>query len=354
VSLSDAAVFFAGRNAQDARATFGSAFVALCAGMAAAVLLLGGGYPFVLKLGATTRFADVAPWIALAALAQASIFAQTMARCLDRIGLWFWLRILATWVYAIVLTAAAVTMGMDASLAGLSACAGAVVTAAVGFWAMRRALVPIAYSAARMRQLLSYGLKLHPSSLAQMARDQLDKVILVLFVPAGELGRYVVALALGSLIVSVVISLDQVIFPRLAAILDAGERRAAFLKMAGLFAPMIIVGGALLMLVAPPLVRIVFGQDFASEPALIVAGVAVGLTYGIKVIANIGLKIENKPGLLGANDAVGSLVGLAIMIVAVKFLGIYGAPLGSGLGALISLALTVRVILRQYSARAPA
>jgi O-antigen/teichoic acid export membrane protein len=354
VSLADAVVFVAGRNSKRSAAVLSSAFALLCVTMLIAVLGLGLALPLLLRMGDTHSVADVAPWILFAGLSQASLFVQTLARTLNRLKLWFWLRVMATWNYALILLAFALTLGMNARLAGVSICLGAVVTAVVGAGFMGKALLPFEPSRAISAQLLGYGVKLHPSSVAATLREQLDKVILILIAPAGEVGRYVVALALGSLIVAASHSVDQVAFPRLSRILDFAERRSAFERMLAQLGLLLFLGAPVLTIISPGLARLMFGPSFASEPWLIICGVAVGILHAAKVLASIGLKIENKPGLLGAIETIGSFVGLVALVICVKFIGIYGAPLGSGIGAALSLAMMVWIIFDQYAKRLPA
>jgi O-antigen/teichoic acid export membrane protein len=351
VSLADAVVFWAARQIKDVRLVLGTAFLLLLVTMIASIGLLIAVFPLVLDMGGTKSLGDVAPWILYAGISQAALFVQTLARTINRLQLWFWLRLMATWNYALIVLALALTVGMTSRLAGVSICAGALVTTAVGAWFLGAQVFPLAASGAMAKRLLSYGARLHPSSMATVVREQLDKVVLILIAPASEVGKYVVALALGSLIVSAGHSIDQVVFPRLSRILKFDERRAAFLRMAMTLGPLILLGAPLLMAVSPWLARLMFGRAFVDEPWLIVCGVAVGCLHAIKVLATIGLKIENKPGVLGGIETAGSFVGLVALVVCVKLIGIFGAPLGSGLGAALSLGMMVWVNLRQYGLR---
>jgi len=352
VSLADGAMFIAARNVEKVRVVIGSSMLVLVATMLAGVGLLAAETPLLMKVAATDRVWDVAPWVLCAGLSQAGGFVQALARSLERFSLWFWLRVLSTWNYAAVLILFALTVGLDARLTGIAMCAGAAGTTAVGALFLFRQLHPIEASRAVAGQVVRYGVKMHPATIALLTRDQLDKVILILLVSASEVGKYVVALALSSLIVSAASSIDQAIFPRLSAVLDSQARRKAYLRLMKWLAPLPLLGGPPLLAVSPQLAAIVFGARFADQPWLIICGGALGLLNMVKVLANVGLKIENRPGVLGANETAGSIIGLASLPVFVKTLGILGAPLATGLGAAVSLALTLFAISRQYAREA--
>jgi O-antigen/teichoic acid export membrane protein len=302
-----------------------------------------------MKIGATQNFADVFPWILCAGLAQAGAFVQALARSLERLTLWFWLRVLSTWNYAAVLILFALTTGLGVRTTGIAMCAGAACTTAVGVLFLYGRLHPITPSREVASQIVRYGAKVHPATIAMLSRDQLDKVILILLVSASEVGKYVVALALSSLIVSAAFSVDQAVFPRLSAILDFRARRRAYLRVIKWCAPSLIFVAPVILVVAPRLAALVFGDRFADQPWLIVCGGALGLLNTAKVLANIGLKIENRPGLLGVNETAGSIIGLTALPILVKAIGILGAPLAAGVGASVSLGLTARAIFRQYA-----
>lgn len=349
LSLAEASMFIGARNAQKLRAAWGSFLVILLLTMTVAMGVLVAATPLLMQLGATSNFADVAPWILCAGLSQTANFVQMLARSLERFSAWFWLRVMGTWIYALLLFALAITVGLNARWAGIALCASALAVSVAGARLMFRRVFPITPSREIAGQIIRYGAKMHPATIALLARDQLDKVILILVAPAGEVGKYVVAIALSSLIVSGAYSVDQAIFPKLSAILDFGERRSAYLHTMRRIAPLLALAAPAILLTSPAAAALAFGRRFADQPWLIAAGAALGLLSTVKVLANIGLKIENQPGVLGANEAAGSIVGLVALPFAVKAIGIMGAPLASGLGCLVSLAFTLRALLRQYS-----
>jgi len=348
LSLTDATIFFSGRRAADIQLVLGSAFVVLSTTVCLAWGVLSIAQHVVQEAGATNRISDIVPWIMYAGIMQGALFVQTIARSLGQFRLWFWLRVMGSWNYAIILVSLWLVVGLNERLVGLAICLGALIALVVGMAAMFRHIFPLQFSRESVVQIVGYGAKLHPSAIASTMRDQFDKVILIFFVPASAVGHYVIAIAIGTLIVSAGTSVDQVIFPRLSRITDFLERRAAYGDMVRKLVPVALLGTPIVLLVSPTLARLMFGQKFADHPLLIVGGAFVGILQAVKVLANVGLKIENRPGALGANEITGSLIGLTALPICVHAMGILGAPIASGLGVSISLSLTVHAIVKHY------
>jgi O-antigen/teichoic acid export membrane protein len=101
---------------------------------------------------------------------------------------------------------------------------------------------------------------------------------------------------------------------------------------------------------APFLVRVFFGREFASAPLLTAAGLGIGFVQALRVLFSITLKVENNPGASGANEIIGTGLTFALMIPFVGSIGILGAPLASACGGAIALGLTIRRIGQLYEA----
>lgn len=357
ISLSDGFVFLlsrsAGRSKDDQDASeiggvIGSGLVlSLCAAIAGtSVLLLSR--PVMVRLSGGLPPDTLWAWYVFPLCSQAALAGIAIARGLHMHREWAVFRIMSTAFYAVFIVILAALHSLGFPQVGAANSLGSILTAGFATLGLKDRLRKVHFNWNFARSLAAYSLKVHPSSFAVLAREQLDKVLLFFFVSAGDLGRYVVAVALGTLVVAAITTIEQIMFPSLARILDADSRRTASLRLTRIIAAIFVLGMIVALPVSPVLVRIFFGRDFASAPWLTAAGLSIGFIQALRILFNITLKAENNPGISGANEIVGTALTFALMIPLVRSLGIMGAPLASACGGAVAIGLTIRRISKLY------
>lgn len=198
----------------------------------------------------------------------------------------------------------------------------------------------------RLPQLVKYGLPSLMGNLPQQMNFRLGQLILAALMPAQTLGLYVVAYAWGTLVVPLLGSVGQVVFPLLAGMRDpqAQRRRVQATCRLSLAAAALMAGG--LLLVTPLAFPFVYGRDFAQAvPAALILVVAGGL-FGVNRVIGDTLRGIGAP----QSPMIGEIVGLVLMLVLflllVREYGLMGVAVATLLGylgtAVTLLALTAR------------
>jgi O-antigen/teichoic acid export membrane protein len=194
------------------------------------------------------------------------------------------------------------------------------------------------------RGLLGFGLRSHTSGVAATLNDLLGPLVISLFLAPARLGLYVVALALTSLVTLVGWSVTLVALPAVARLGPGSAQAAAVARYVRLT---LLGAGAVaapLVVFAPWLVRLVFGDAFAgaAQVSRILLAAAVVLTTNH--VLQAVLKGLGRPLEAGAGEALAlgaTFAGLALLL---PWLGLAGAALTALSAYLVSsLWLATRV-----------
>jgi O-antigen/teichoic acid export membrane protein len=189
---------------------------------------------------------------------------------------------------------------------------------------MRRIPADDATGALPVARLLRYGLSVYASGIFYMLNQQLDQLLLSLWVPARELGQYAAAASLSAIVLVAPSALSPVVFSRLARTAD--EDGAAHARKAlALGGALLIPAGLLLTAFAPALVRLIYGPAFAPAGqvlrVLIPAAVLLGFS---NLLADI-LRGTGRPLLPTLAMLVGVGVTVPGLVYALPRYGIWGA-----------------------------
>jgi O-antigen/teichoic acid export membrane protein len=215
---------------------------------------------------------------------------------------------------------------------------GAVLLARQGSFSLRPRL-------ALMGSMLFYGALIHPSDLLALGNQRIDQILITQWLPAADYGHYLVAMAVWSAAAGLVALLGQLAFPKVAAEIESADKIRALSRYMRLATVLGLLGTISLAILAPILVRIVFGAAFAlSAPVLQILGIGLA-PYACRALLAQGFKALRRPKpiiIAEASVFAADLIGLAILIP--RF-GIVGAAamfvLGQAFGCAV-LALTLK------------
>jgi O-antigen/teichoic acid export membrane protein len=348
LSFSDALVFWLSRTKPNNHRYIGSGFVIAIAGGILGTAALLALAP-VLQHIAHAPTTQLWPWFLYPLVAQMALYCVTVAQGMEMHKRWAFLRITTTANYAVLLICFVLADALHVRNIGFAAVGGQFLSVIFSVVALSGSFRGSVIDREALRAIWVYAIKLHPVSFPSLAREQFDKILLFYLVPPSDLGCYVVGIALGLLPVAAANTIDQVIFPALVSIADSEKRKEACLAQMRVVSALILAGMVIMLPLTPLAVRILFGTEYVVAVGVPTAAVAIGFLQSLKLVFNVGLKIEHRPGALGLNELIGMAFSLALMIPLVLGLGIYGAPLASAIGGSLALGLTIRKIKDIYA-----
>jgi peptidoglycan biosynthesis protein MviN/MurJ (putative lipid II flippase) len=181
---------------------------------------------------------------------------------------------------------------------------------------------------------------------------QLSMVVARLADTDAQAGQYAAALSLATPASLLAGSMSLVLFPAMAEAWGRGDRegfrRQGDHAMRLLVLLMVAVFGAL-VLVSRPLVRVVYGADYAHAadllPWLLFAVLAISV--GVGAVTSLTTRSQRGVALSSAASAVGLVVGGLVWAVVAPGEGVRGVAVGYLIGTVVGTAVPVVLVWRQ-------
>jgi O-antigen/teichoic acid export membrane protein len=256
---------------------------------------------------------------------------------------------------------------VNVAVNGILAAAGALsVTAAVATWLAGQALgvAVLAWYALRRsagfgrpdpalaRRSLAFGVKAHAGRVLTLGNYRIDQWILGAVAGSRELGHYSVAVVWAEVLFYLPTALTLVQRPDLVRA-ERGE--AARLAALGVRAALLVtlVGAALIVLLAPVLVVVAFGDEFrpAVDDLRVLAPGAVGIVL-LKLLGN-ALTAQGRPLVAAGSVAVAFAVTLALDAVLIPDHGGLGAAVAATIAYTAGGAAVAVAFARTLGGRLP-
>jgi O-antigen/teichoic acid export membrane protein len=210
----------------------------------------------------------------------------------------------------------------------------------------RRGSVPLSRDGdgrTRWSPLLSYGSRVWLGAISGILLARIDQTILAPLSTTEAVGLYVAAVAYSEIPLIAFGAIRDVTFSRYArdgTYVDL----ARIARISGLLC--VAIGIALIAL-APLVVPLIFGHDFAGAvvPAIVlVVAVVVGPPGSI---AGVGLAARGRPGLRSLSLVVACVLNVAAILVLAPILGALGAAIATLVGNLASSNLNIAMLSRR-------
>ena len=179
------------------------------------------------------------------------------------------------------------------------------------------------------REMLAYGWRSQLSTISNLLNERVDQLVISIVLAPASLGLYVVAWTMTSLSSMIGYSVTFAALPRVAQAKSAEERRArahryvflTFISTAAVTVPV--------LLLAPEILRIVFGADFVQATGvtrvLLVASIPLGTARVLEAV----LKGMNRPLHAGFAEGAGLIVTAVGLAALLPTLGLMGAAITS-------------------------
>jgi O-antigen/teichoic acid export membrane protein len=199
------------------------------------------------------------------------------------------------------------------------------VTAAAAILALRRqGALSLTYSHETVRRLLGFGLRSHTTNVASLLNEQLDQLVISIFLAPAKLGLYVIAVTLTSATTIIGSATSMVVLPVVASLRDPAERVAAATRYVG----WVLVGAACaaLPMVAftPLLIRVLFGEEFLGAAGVARVLLLAAILLSTNRVIGAVLKGVGRPldaGMTECLSLVTTVVGLSLLLPRLELLG---------------------------------
>lgn len=327
IGLSDALLFRAATQAADPKELFASIF-ALAGGLSIVLAAIGLVILPHAHADEATHVAEIGAWYLVAYLPTyyAALFLATMFQGHLDMVTWNIVRVLVPVGYLTAILA--VVFVDDASVGGFAFAniAGHLLSVAVGVALLARAgWLSLRARWQTMRGLLIYGIKVHVGEILNTLRQRLDQALVALWLPAADLGLYVVALTVANGSQILIATIANVAFPKISQ----QPTQAGRVEVLGRYLRLsvaIAVGTCLgLYALSAWLVPLLFGQAFApSVPVVFILLVGM-VPLAAKYMFSQALKAFDRSLSIGRAEGVGLVVAAASLLILLPSFGIAGA-----------------------------
>jgi O-antigen/teichoic acid export membrane protein len=254
-----------------------------------------------------------------------SIYAMGVLNGLKRFFAYHALRLVVIAVVASGLLLLAVNRALTVHAAVVTYLIANAVTGAAAILALRRhGALSLGYSHETIRRLLGFGLRSHTTNVASLLNEQLDQLVISIFLAPAKLGLYVIAVTLTSATTIIGSATSMVVLPVVASLRDPAERVAAATRYVGL----VLFGAACaaLPMVAftPLLIRVLFGEKFLGAAGVARVLLLAAILLSTNRVIGAVLKGVGRPldaGMAECLSLVATMAGLTLLLPRLELLG---------------------------------
>ena len=202
------------------------------------------------------------------------------------------------------------------SLTWMSVASNLIMMLVTGISIWRLGWIQWAPNAQLLKEMLTFGLKSHGSTVTSLMNGSMDQLLISIFLPAVLLGLYSVAVSVGSLLILVASSVSMVAFPAIVNVVDEHRRQAVMARFLRINVILSGLAGFALLGLTDWMIRFFFGEAFAGAigPARIL--IIASFFLGYNMVSASGLKAANRPLI----PTYAELLGLGITIIGLWFL----------------------------------
>lgn len=178
-------------------------------------------------------------------------------------------------------------------------------------------------------KVLAYGIRSQLASLAAQTNLRLDQVLMSVLVPPGDLGYYVVAVAMSSMTGPIYAGLNVVLTPR---VIGAENSRVGALWGIRMSIIAAVIGGSgslALALVSRWLLPLLFGHRFDGSISMAHVLLAAATFQGMNLILGTTLRGLNRPGAQARAEGIGAVTTIVLLLVLLPRYGGLGAAFAS-------------------------
>jgi O-antigen/teichoic acid export membrane protein len=195
-----------------------------------------------------------------------------------------------------------------------------------------------------IRRILKYGLAVYISAIAYSVNQQLDQLLLTMWVTPAELGQYAAAVTLAGIILIVPGSIGPIVFSKVARASTQPLEQRRHIRIAFLLTVSILIpAGGVLTILAPLAARTIYGPAYSQAGDLLLILTPATIFLGMGFFLSDLLKGVGKPSYATYGAFSGAVITVAGLAWALPRFGIWGAAWVSFIA--YSLMMCIQIIL---------
>ncbi|MFT5485884.1 MAG: O-antigen/teichoic acid export membrane protein [Paracoccaceae bacterium] len=185
-----------------------------------------------------------------------------------------------------------------------------------------------------VKSLLSYGSRFHVSVLMAIVSRRIDIVVVTVLLSSAELGLYVAAGALAGLPMIATVTMNMLVFPKIATAAEQEAKRAILGRYLRATLILLLPATVGMIAIAPYLVRWAFGAAFADATDAVRIILLAGIPYTFKISITTYLRASDRMALVNKAELIGMIVSAIALVTLVPLFGIVGAASAQLIAAL--------------------
>jgi O-antigen/teichoic acid export membrane protein len=169
---------------------------------------------------------------------------------------------------------------------------------------------------ASARLIFKYGFAIYLSGLAYTVNQQLDQLLLSIWVSPSDLGQYAAAATMSGFVLVIPSAVGSIAFSKIARASDQPSEQRRHLKFTFLWSTLFLVpAGLVLMILAPWVTRTLYGPAYVQTAQLLRILAPAAISLGIGMILADVLRGLGKP----MYGTYGVVTGAALTVVGLAF-----------------------------------
>jgi len=211
-----------------------------------------------------------------------------------------------------------------------------------------RSMVAWRFSVSDMREVFSYGFPYVPNGVLTHVIGMGDRFILAMYMPLREVGFYLIAGSVASLIKYFPIAFDTAWTPFAYDSLRRGDAPSLFARMATYAFTVLAISMVALSGLAAPLMDLMLPADYRGVAPLVpILALAMGVQT-MRSLPSTSLNIAKKTNVYPTVTAVGAGVSVAMYFLLIPRYGARGAAFALLASQILTTALMIYLSQRAY------
>jgi O-antigen/teichoic acid export membrane protein len=204
----------------------------------------------------------------------------------------------------------------------------------------------------KYREVMGYGLRAYFGTLLQGVNYRLDFFLVAFFMPLEQVGLYAVGVTATEMLWMVPNNLQSVLMQRAASLpgQDSDRLTRAITRLTSLF---LLVSSLVLVLVAAPLIRLVFGTQYHGAVAPLILLLPGTWSLGLWKNLTADLIGRGYPGAKALSAGVAAATTMVLDMLLIPKFGINGAAVASSCAYTVALVMSISVY-RRWTGTGPA